>query len=304
MLANEKLDVLVIKTPTPLHAEQILAALEAGVHVFVEKPLCRSATELRAIEKAIARAGRALQVNFELRNSRLPRRIHELAGKEGGDPVHFFWHVMDVGWTSRSSAPKAWKLDAANIGGFINEKLCHYLDLGEWWLGEPFVRIAACGAPIISSGYRGIWDNISLHAWTARGRTAWISWSTTAPKWKLSLGGVVGTRGAVFWDWKREGQLVNRVQVTRHDLDGEGRMRETVPFRAEDYREGDQEALTHDNAGSFEAFCNRLLGRADERPYVCAERALHLARLCLAAEASALRRGEPLDPAAWYAAHA
>jgi predicted dehydrogenase len=300
MLAREKLDVLIIKTPTPVHTEQILATLGAGVHVFVDKPLCANAAELRAIEEAVARSGRVLQVNFELRNSGLPRRIRDVMAAEGGEPVHFYWHVMDLGWTTRKSPPKAWKLDAANTGGFINEKLCHYLDLAAWWLGSPLVRISACGAPVITSGYRGIWDNISLHAWTARGQTAWISWSTTAPKWKVSYGGIVGKRGAVFWDWKLEGQLVNRLQVTRHDTDAEGKMHETVPVRVEDYREGDQVALTHDNEGCFAAFVNRLLGRPDDTPYVTAPEAFHLTRLCLAAEESARRRGEPFDPCEWH----
>jgi predicted dehydrogenase len=304
MLAREKLDVLVVKTPTPAHAEQVIAALEAGVHVFVDKPLCARPSELRAIEAALARSGRALQVNFELRNSGLPRRIRDLAAAEAGDPVHFYWHVMDLGWTTRASPPKKWKLDAANTGGFINEKLCHYLDLAEWWLGERIARVSACGAPVISSGYRGIWDNVSVHAWTASGRTAWVTWSTTAPKWKLSYSGIVGTRGAVFWDWKLEGRLVNRLQVTRHDADAEGKMRETVPVRVEDFADGDRAALTHDNHGCFDAFCRRLLGRPDETPHVTAEGAFHLTRLCLAAEASARQRGDPLDPEAWFARQA
>ena len=50
------LDVMAVATPDPLHAEVILAALKAGVHVITEKPMCLDITEAdRIIELARAK---------------------------------------------------------------------------------------------------------------------------------------------------------------------------------------------------------------------------------------------------------
>src|SRR5690554_3136068 len=57
VLANPKVDAVVLATPHTLHATQIVAAARAGKHVFTEKPLALTRASARAALRACARAG-------------------------------------------------------------------------------------------------------------------------------------------------------------------------------------------------------------------------------------------------------
>jgi myo-inositol 2-dehydrogenase/D-chiro-inositol 1-dehydrogenase len=65
MLASSP-DVVWIATPTPLHAEQTLAALAAGAHVFCEKPMSDNVPDALRMRSAAARSDRVLDIGFYL----------------------------------------------------------------------------------------------------------------------------------------------------------------------------------------------------------------------------------------------
>ncbi len=68
MLKEQKdLDAVSVCTPNGLHAPNAIAALEAGKHVIVEKPMAMSAAECRAMNDAAKRSGRQLVVGFQFR---------------------------------------------------------------------------------------------------------------------------------------------------------------------------------------------------------------------------------------------
>lgn len=64
LLEKEKVDVLFVLTPDETHAEIAVAALDAGVHVFVEKPLCLCVREAEDIRAAQQRSGRQVMVGY------------------------------------------------------------------------------------------------------------------------------------------------------------------------------------------------------------------------------------------------
>jgi predicted dehydrogenase len=64
LLDREALDAVLVCTPHSAHTEPILAALEAGLHVFVEKPLCIRLEDADRIVAAQERAGRVVQVGY------------------------------------------------------------------------------------------------------------------------------------------------------------------------------------------------------------------------------------------------
>jgi len=59
-------DIVWIASPTHLHAEQTIAALDAGCHVFCEKPMCHNAVEGRKMKLVAERSGRILNIGFNL----------------------------------------------------------------------------------------------------------------------------------------------------------------------------------------------------------------------------------------------
>jgi polar amino acid transport system substrate-binding protein len=66
-LVDEAINAVIIATPHNLHAEQVIAALDAGKNVFVEKPLATTTEELRAIVRAWERSPGELMVGFNRR---------------------------------------------------------------------------------------------------------------------------------------------------------------------------------------------------------------------------------------------
>jgi len=77
LFANEEIDIAIIATPDHWHALQSIAALEAGAHVFVEKPTGHTIQESRAMVNAADASGKVVQVG-------LHRRIgpHHVSGME------------------------------------------------------------------------------------------------------------------------------------------------------------------------------------------------------------------------------
>lgn len=67
MIKSGELDMVDICVPTIYHAELVLAGLEAGLHVFCEKPLCRNLEELKAIRTQLAKGNTFLNVGMCVR---------------------------------------------------------------------------------------------------------------------------------------------------------------------------------------------------------------------------------------------
>ncbi|GGI43701.1 putative dehydrogenase [Agromyces flavus] len=78
LLATRAADVLHICTPPGVHAEQAIAALDAGVHVICEKPVARSLGELDAMTEAAAKSDRRLAVVFQQRTGTAAAHVREL----------------------------------------------------------------------------------------------------------------------------------------------------------------------------------------------------------------------------------
>jgi predicted dehydrogenase len=67
LLADPKVDAVVLATPHTQHAEQVVAAARAGKHVFTEKPLALTAKDAAAAVRACAKAGVTLAVGYNWR---------------------------------------------------------------------------------------------------------------------------------------------------------------------------------------------------------------------------------------------
>jgi len=69
MLADPDIDIIDICTPHPFHAQQAIAAAQAGKHLVIEKPICLTWKDARAMRQAIRNAGVKVCVCFECRFS-------------------------------------------------------------------------------------------------------------------------------------------------------------------------------------------------------------------------------------------
>ena len=115
LLADPELDAVIIATPDKLHAEQTLAAAEAGKHVLVEKPMATDVESARAMVRACRDAGVVLAVAYHMRWHRGHRLLHARvgAGEVGAirqiraqwsfkAPDKFNWRALSsrIWWTS------------------------------------------------------------------------------------------------------------------------------------------------------------------------------------------------------------
>lgn len=149
-LLGEALDGVVIATPSALHAEQSIQALEAGIAVFCQKPLGRTATEVRAVVKAARESDRLLGLDLSYRHTEAMRQIRALlqAGELGRVSA------VDLVFHNAFGPGKSWFFDPAQSGGgCVIDLGVHLVDLALWALDFPEIadvhaRLLAKGRPL------------------------------------------------------------------------------------------------------------------------------------------------------------
>ena len=140
VLAHPALDLVYIATPPACHFEQAAAALAAGHHVLVEKPLATTADQARELEGLAAERGLACVANLLERYTPLAESIRRLlASRLLGDLIHglFINEAADEGL-----GPGHWFWDRRVSGGIFVEHGVHFFDLVRSWLGAGHVVAA------------------------------------------------------------------------------------------------------------------------------------------------------------------
>jgi predicted dehydrogenase len=150
LLADPSLDLVSIASYDQDHADQALAALRSGKHAFVEKPLCRTASELRALADAHRRRpDLVLGSNLVLRAAPLfawlreARRSGDLGDVYAFDGDYLYGRLEKItsGWRGRVEGY------SVMLGGGI-----HLVDLMIWCLGERPDSVTAAGNRIAAAG--------------------------------------------------------------------------------------------------------------------------------------------------------
>src|SRR4051794_33037135 len=123
-------DAIAISVPTHLHAPIAIDALNAGKHVFCEKPMARTMPQAQAMADAARKSGAALQIGFVRRfdHGWLVWRDALLAGKIGRPAV----------WRDFQSSPgqvAPWFQTDAQGGGPFLDGCIHNFDFALWTLG-------------------------------------------------------------------------------------------------------------------------------------------------------------------------
>jgi predicted dehydrogenase len=129
-------DGVVIATPSALHSEQCIRALEAGASVFCQKPLARNAGEVSAVLDAARNADRLLRVDLSYRHTAAAQAIRErIRAGELGDPF-----AADLTFHNAYGPQSAWFWDASlSGGGCLIDLGVHLVDLALWLFDFPEV---------------------------------------------------------------------------------------------------------------------------------------------------------------------
>lgn len=135
-LLSLDLDGIVIATPSALHAEQSVRALQTGVAVFCQKPLGRSAMEAAAVVAAARSANRFLGVDLSYRYTEGMQRIRDLI--RHGELGKVF--ATDLVFHNAYGPDKSWFYDKSlSGGGCVIDLGVHLIDMALWCLDFPQV---------------------------------------------------------------------------------------------------------------------------------------------------------------------
>jgi predicted dehydrogenase len=134
LLDDPKIDAVLIATPTPCHAELVVAAAQRGKHVFCEKPLARHLDEGRQAVEACQQANVRLMVGHVVRFFPEYARIKDLIEQGAiGKPVVL--RFTRGGPFPRMGTP-SWYADPAASGGVILDLMLHDIDTLRWYCGD------------------------------------------------------------------------------------------------------------------------------------------------------------------------
>lgn len=133
------LDGIVIATPSALHADQAIAAFEAGKAVFCQKPLARTRAETERVVAAARHANRLLAVDLSYRFTKGMAAIRELVNAGTLGEIY----AIEAVFHNAYGPDKAWFYDPkAAGGGCLLDLGIHLIDLSLWCLGFPAVARA------------------------------------------------------------------------------------------------------------------------------------------------------------------
>jgi predicted dehydrogenase/threonine dehydrogenase-like Zn-dependent dehydrogenase len=138
VLNDSEINTVFVLTRHHLHARMVVEALQAGKHVYVEKPLALNHAELSSVRDALEQAGGCqLMVGFNRRFSPLAVKMRELLAERS--------QPLSVIYTVNAGAVPAdhWTQDPGVGGGRIVGEGCHFIDLIRFLVGHPMVGLEA-----------------------------------------------------------------------------------------------------------------------------------------------------------------
>jgi predicted dehydrogenase len=144
LLDREELGALLICTPPRFHAEPAVAALSAGLPVYLEKPIARTPQHAAPIVAAAEQSGAVCAVGYQWHALDL---LGELPGLLAGQQVGVL-----VGTCIGPTQSRPWFLDRHASGGNLLERGSHHLDLARAVAGEVAAVQAAAGRVRLARG--------------------------------------------------------------------------------------------------------------------------------------------------------
>ena len=230
LLAHPGLDAVVLVTPTTLHADQIIAGLEAGKHVFSEKPLALNLPDCLRVEAQAAKHPRQkVMIGYVRRFDPSYRDAHDKI-RSGAIGRPFLARSQ----TADQNDPSGYFVRyAPSSGGILLDMSVHDIDTMRWLLGATFATcVFATGTIAVHEGLRecGDVDNAIATIEFADGQIGCLYASRTLAHGHETLTEVVGTAGRLTVG---QNPRLNRVEIA----DAHGVRNECTPTFYERFAE-------------------------------------------------------------------
>ncbi|MCY9514502.1 Gfo/Idh/MocA family protein [Paenibacillus apiarius] len=159
LVADSNVDAISICTWNNSHAPIAIAALEAGKHVLVEKPLCMTVEEALAVQEAQKKSGKTLQVGYVRRYGTNTRVLKKFI--DDGDLGQIYYAKASC--LRRLGNPGGWFSDKERSGGGpLIDLGVHVIDLCWYLMGKPKVK-SVSGNTYNLLGNRNHIENLSFY---------------------------------------------------------------------------------------------------------------------------------------------
>lgn len=159
LLAEEDIDAVSICTWNDTHAEIAIAALEAGKNVLVEKPLSMNVEEAEAIEAAVEKSGKMLQVGFVRRHGDNTKVLKKFIDNDELGEIYY----AKASILRRLGNPGGWFSDITKSGGGpLIDLGVHMIDISWYLMGKPR-PVSVSGNTYSKLGNRSHIENLSFY---------------------------------------------------------------------------------------------------------------------------------------------
>lgn len=138
LLARDDVDIVDVVVPNYLHGPVAAAALEAGKHVLLEKPMATTAAECRDLQALAAENRRLLMLGFELRLSELWGGVKKLI--DDGELGEIRYVLIELWRRPYRRGSDGWRYDIERVGDWILEEPVHFFDLARWYCASLATR--------------------------------------------------------------------------------------------------------------------------------------------------------------------
>lgn len=129
LLSDPEIDVISVTTPNAFHPEMAIAALEAGKHVWCEKPMAPAFADAVKMRDAARRSGKASAMGYNYIQNPVIRHIRRLIGEGAIGKVYHVRAEMDEDFMADATQPFYWKSEASSGYGALDDFAVHPLSL-------------------------------------------------------------------------------------------------------------------------------------------------------------------------------
>ena len=199
LLSDPTIEAVDVVLPSYLHHPVGCAALEAGKHLLMEKPMGLNEGECTDLIRIARERGLRLAVGHEMRLSALWAKVKQMIDDGAiGEPLYA---LIELWRRPYRLGAGGWRYDIDRVGNWILEEPIHFFDLARWYfsrLGDPVSVFARANAR--NPDHPELQDNFSAIVSFPRGAYAVISQTLSAFEHHQVVK-ITGARGAVWASW-------------------------------------------------------------------------------------------------------
>lgn len=215
VVADPEVDIVSLTTPNQFHPEMAIAILEAGKHLWCEKPMAPTLAEAEAMAAAARKSGKVAVLGYNYIQSPTIRHIRKLLDEKIIGEVNHLRVEMDEDFMADPEAPFFWKHEATSGYGALDDFAVHPLSLITALFGRVGSVMCDMAKPypdrqVTGGGRRAVetYDIASglIHLENGVSGTLLVNRSAWGRKGRIQLQ-IFGSKGSIVFDQERFNEI-------------------------------------------------------------------------------------------------